>query len=81
MYSFNDLFSPLDKKYCYYFYYLSVISYFIFVFATLSFVWSLMFHYNKLNLHITLNLISVIISTFLAYFVNRLMYSICLKSL
>ena len=81
MYSFNDLFTPLDKKYCYYFYYLSIISYFIFIFLVLSLMLMVVFHYSKLNLYITLNLVSVIISTFLAYFVNRLMYSMCLKSL
>jgi len=81
MYSFNDLFTPLDKKYCNYFYYLSVISYFVFIFLVLSFLLMVVFHFKKLNLYISLNLISVIISTFLSYFINRLTYSMCVKSL
>jgi len=81
MYSFNDLFTPLDKKYCNYFYYLSVICYFVLIFSVLSFVLMVVFHYSKLNLYITLHFISLLFSTFLAYFVNRLMYSICVKSL
>ena len=81
MNSFKDLFTPLDKKYCNYFYYLSVITYCFFIFLVLFFVWSLVFHYKKMDLYICLNTISIIISTFLAYFVNRLLYSICVKSL
>jgi uncharacterized membrane protein YvlD (DUF360 family) len=81
MYSFKDLFTPLDKKYCNYFYYLSVITYFVFIFIVLAFVLMLVFHFKKLDLNISLNFISAIISTFFAYFVNRLMYSMCVKSL
>jgi hypothetical protein len=79
--SFKDLFTPLDKKYCNYFYYLSVITYFVFIFMVLSLIYGLVFHSKKIDLYIRLNSISVIISTFLMYFVNRLMYSMCVKSL
>jgi len=81
MYSFNDLFTPLDKKYCNYFYYLSVITYCFFIFMILTLVWSLLFHSKKLDIYICINSVSIIISSFLAYFVNRLMYSMCVKSL
>ena len=82
MNSFKELFTPLvDKKYCNYFYYLSVISYFIFIFLVLSFVLVVLFHSKILNLYIISNFISIIISLFLMYFVNRLMYSMCVKSL
>jgi len=81
MNSLNDLFTPLDKKYCDYFYYLSVITYCFFIFMVLSLIWGLIFHYKKFDLYVCLNSISLIISTFLSYFVNRLMYSMCVKSL
>jgi len=81
MNSFNDLFTPLDRKYCNYFYYLSVISYIVFIIMILLLVWCLVFKPKKIDLYICLNTISIIISTFLAYFVNRLLYSICVKSL
>ncbi len=81
MNSFKDLFTPLDKKYCNYFYYISIITYCLFVFLVLLLVWSLIFHYKKLDLYICINYISIIISTFLSYFVNRLMYSMCIRSL
>jgi hypothetical protein len=81
MNSLNDLFTPLDKKYCDYFYYLSVITYCFFIFMVLSLIWGLIFHYKKFDLYVCLNSISLIISTFLSYFVNRLMYSMCVRSL
>jgi len=81
MNSFKDLFTPLDKKYCNYFYYISVITYCLFILVLLLFIWSLIFNYKKLDLYICINSISIIISTFLSYFVNRLMYSMCVKSL
>jgi hypothetical protein len=81
MNSFKDLFTPLDKKYCNYFYYISVVTYCLFVLLLLLFIWSLVFHYKKLDLNICIHSVSIIISTFLSYFVNRLMYSMCVKSI
>ena len=81
MTSFKDLFTPLDKKYCNYFYYLSVITYCVFIFMLLTLVFGLVFHSKKFDLHICLHSMSIIVSTFLAYFVNLLMYSMCVKSL
>lgn len=81
MNSFKDLFTPLDKKYCNYFYYMSVITYCLFIFMVLLIAWTLVFHAKKIDLYICLNSCSIIISTFLAYFVNRLMYSMCVRSL
>jgi hypothetical protein len=81
MTSLKDLFTPLDKKYCNYFYYLSVICYCIFIFMILTLVGGLIFHSKKFNLYICLHSISMIMTLFLSYFVNRLMYSMCVKSL
>jgi hypothetical protein len=81
MNSLKDLFTPLDKKYCNYFYYISVITYCLFILLLLLFIWSLVFNYKKLDSYICINYISIIISTFLSYFVNRLMYSMCVKTL
>ena len=81
MNSLKDLFTPLDKKYCDYFYYVSVISYFMFIFILLTFMYSLVFNSKKLNLNICMNSVSIVISFFLTYLVNRLFYSMCVKSL
>jgi hypothetical protein len=81
MNSFKDLFTPLDKKYCNYFYYMSVITYCFFIFMIILLLWSLIFHSKKIDMYSGLNFISLIINTFLTYFVNRLMYSMCVESL
>lgn len=81
MNSFKDLFIPLDKKYCIYFYYISVISFCFFILIFLSTLWCLVFKTKKVDLFFYTNSVSLMISTFLAYFVNRLMYSMCVKSL
>jgi hypothetical protein len=59
MTSFKDLFTPLDKKYCNYFYYLSVITYCVFISLILMLVWGLIFHSKKLDLYICLNSIEI----------------------
>ena len=64
MNSLKDLFTPLDKKYCDYFYYVSVISYFMFIFILLTFMYSLVFNSKKLNLNICMNSVSIVISFF-----------------
>jgi hypothetical protein len=81
MNSLKDLFTPLDKKYCVYFYYISVISFCFFIFIFLTATWCLVFETKKINLIFCMNSVSLMISTFLAYFVNRLMYSMCVKSI
>lgn len=77
----KDLFIPLDKKYCIYFYYISVISFGFFILILLTTIWCLAFETKKINLIFCMNSVSLMISTFLGYFVNRLMYSMCVKSL
>ena len=70
----DNLFSPLGKEYCVYFYWLSVIA-FIFILLVL---------YNSLIalLKGKFNVLYFVISLFgpgLMYFNNRLLYSMCLN--
>ena len=77
-----NLFGPLDRKYCNYFYYMSVLSFIIFCLTFIGIIFSI-FHLIK-NKKSTLNVFfssNLLISSFLAYLVNRLMYTICNKSL
>ena len=80
MNSLKKIFTPLDKKYCNYFYYISVISFCLFIFISKLTAWNLVFNLKKEKYN-CLSFINVIISLFLSYFVNRLMYSMCVKSL
>lgn len=74
------LFGPLDRKYCNYFYYISVVSYVFFIVTILAFLYMLLFSKTKNNF-ITMNLFSTIFSFFLAYFANRILYTMCQSSL
>ena len=70
----DNLFSPLGKEYCFYFYWLSVI----------AFIFLLLVLYNSLRLLLKgkFNVLYFVISLFgpgLMYFNNRLLYSMCLN--
>ena len=83
-----NLFTPLDKSYCNYFYYMSVFSFFIFcglLIIGIFGLYSVLFKKIKSELHLHISTISLIInlmiSSLLAYLVNRILYSMCIKSL
>jgi hypothetical protein len=70
----DNLFSPLGKEYCVYFYWLSVI----------AFIFLLLVLYNSLRLLLKgkFKVLYFVISLFgpgLMYFNNRLLYSMCLN--
>jgi len=70
------LFGPLGAEYCNYFYYLTVLSFLTFLFVLGS---CLYIAVTKKSVdYIQLMLVSF--QPFLAYFVNRLFYSMCMNS-
>ena len=74
---FGGLFSPLDKKYCLYFYFLSMFAFVLMLFSIMSLFFLLgNFQKNKL---IIMNNVSSIIMLGIAYFSNRLLYTMCVK--
>ena len=77
----NNYFGPLSKKYCIYFYYLSIFFFVIYVISLISFIAFIVKHYNKVNLAYIVNFVMILINTLLGYFVNRLLHSMCMNSL
>ena len=73
----TDLFSPLDKKYCSYFYFLSVFAFVLMIFSIISLLFLLAEF--KMNKYIISNTISSIIMLGIAYFSNRLLYTMCVR--
>lgn len=74
------LFSPLPKKYCDYFYFISVFMYITFLFSVFSFI-GLFFAKKSLpSIAYGLNLL-IVVYNFALYFVARLLYSMCVNSL
>ena len=73
---FSAPFSPLDKSYCDYFFWLSVINFMLIIYILLTSLYVFFFEKKKDVLQIAL----VALPTFLSYFTNRLLYSMCIGS-
>lgn len=71
----EDLFSPLSKKYCVWFYYLAVISYIFFIVGILGAVIYGVKHNKSLGYYFTAFVASL--GYFVMYFQNRLLFSMC----
>ena len=76
---FNGLFSPLDKKYCIYFYFLSLFAFVLMIFSLISIVF-LLGDFQKHRFTI-MHSISSTLMLGIAYFSNRLLYTMCTSSL
>lgn len=74
------LFGPLDKKYCAYFYYLSVIGYILMLLVLLTLI-LLIFNDKKIDLKMVFFSIYMIVIYFIMYFQSRLLNSVCISSL
>ena len=77
----TTVFGPLNKEWCNYFLFLSMIMYVLFVFAILTEIVYIFKHYKTLDFKMILNGILLLLNAFLAYMVNRLLYTMCVKSL
>ena len=68
-------FTPFGREFCDYFYYLTVLNFIILLYIILSALYVFLFEKEKKSIfHILL----VSLPTFLAYFTNRLLYSMCI---
>jgi hypothetical protein len=77
----NDYFGPLGQEYCMYFYVLSIIAGVSFVLSAVSVVSYTVMHYSKINSMFVVNSVLVLFNTFLAYIANRLLHTMCVKSI
>jgi len=77
----DKLFGPLGKEWCVYFYLLSIVSYVAFVLAVFGLGGYLVARYNKLNSSHVLNLLIIIVNSFFVYISQRLLHTMCIKSL
>ena len=77
----NNYFGPLPREYCVYFYFLSIIFGITFVLSTISIAYFMVMHFKKVNTMFVLNSLMVLANTFLAYIANRLLHTMCGKSI
>ena len=80
-YFFNKYFGPLSKKWCNYFYFFSVFFFVLFFVSLVGILFTIIMQYKKINFMIITNFIIILVNTFIGYFVNRLLYSVCVSSL
>ena len=74
----KGLFAPtLDKKYCMYFFYLSVFAFILMVIAIINSIF-LLGNYQK-NKFIVMSTLSSAVMLGISYFTNRLLYTMCSK--
>ncbi len=77
----TNFFGPLDKSSCIYFLIISVIFFVALVILLGNEIIYIVQNIGKLNFRLISNGLIIIFNVFVAYFVNRLLYSMCAKSL
>lgn len=77
----DKYFGPLPREYCVYFYALSIIFGVSFVFSVISIIYVIIMKFNKVNKLFIANSFFIVLNTFLAYLVNRLLHTMCVKSI
>jgi hypothetical protein len=75
----DNVFGPLSGEYCYYFYFLSILTFAIFLMVIVGGLYTGLSTGKGLGFYASV--IGGSLAYFIVYFVNRLMYSICKKSL
>jgi hypothetical protein len=77
----TNYFGPLDKSACVYFLIISVIFFITLLLVLGSELLYIFQNFNKLSFRMFTNGLLVLFNIFVAYFVNRLLYTMCSKSL
>jgi len=77
----SSFFGPLDKSNCVYFLIVSGIFFISMIIIILNELYFVMTNFNKLNFRIISAGVIILFNAFLAYFMNRLLYTMCSKSL
>ena len=74
-------FGPLPREYCVYFYALSVIFGILFVTTAVSIAYFMITHIKKVNTMFVINSVFILLNSFLAYLANRLLHTMCVRSI
>ena len=77
----DKLFGALGKESCLYFYVLSILAFVLLIVVLLSAIVYIIRHYKRLNYVALTHFLVVSIHLLIAYFVNRLLHTICVKTI
>ena len=78
---FENLFGPLTKEHCQYFLFFSVIGFIFMILAILTLIALILKSKKSIDINLLTNVMVIIIGYFLTYYSNRLLYTICYKTL
>lgn len=81
MSNMSSFFGPLSKEWCNYFLILSMVFFVGFILFFISELIYIVTNFRKLNMRVIFNGFIALFSIFISYFVNRLFYTMCSKSL
>jgi len=74
-------FGPLDNQSCIYFLLISMIFFAVLIFTIIAEIMFIFKRYKEINLTMITSGVLLLFNAFIAYFVNRLLYTMCKKSL
>ena len=77
----DQYFGPLPREYCVYFYILSIMFGVMFFASAVSIAYFMIMHIKKVNTMFIVNSIFILLNTFLAYLANRLLHTMCVKTI
>ena len=77
----TTFFGPLDKSVCVYFLILSIIFFFTLIFVLGMEMFFVVRNFKKVNARVLVNMVLILFNIFLAYFVNRIFYNMCNKTM
>jgi hypothetical protein len=77
----NTYFGPLDKSSCVYFLIITVVFFVLLVIGLFGNLFVMIKNFKQLNFKIVSEGLIIWFNLFIAYFVNRLLYTMCTKSL
>jgi hypothetical protein len=76
----QNYFGPVGREWCMYFYALSIFFFIAFILAIIGVIGGLVMKNKKIDTFFVANSAALIFNTLLAYFVNRLLHTMCINS-
>jgi len=77
----NIIFGPLNNDACVYFYFFTGLFFFLLIIVLFSIIIFIIKKPSQVNFNFMLHSIMLFFNIFMAYFVNRLLYTMCNKTL
>lgn len=77
----SNFFGPLDKSACVYFLIVSVIFFIALMFLFIAELLFLMKNFSRVDFRMITTGVLILFNIFLAYFINRMFYNMCTRSL